>query len=80
MSRNIMETIQKKPEIKNTIIGRKKEPSVEGLTRLDNSKENLRTRRCIWRTDLECSKEKQGNGQYEKWLKDMEDRMRRPNT
>lgn len=75
-----METIQKKPEIKNTIVGRKKEPSVERLTRIDNSNENLWTRRYIWRIDLECSKEKQGNRQYDKRLKDMENRMRRSNS
>ena len=79
-----METIPKKPEIKNMVVGGKKRKKkkekerkkkenpkslVEGLTRLDNSRENLWTRRYIWSTDLKCNKEKQGNGKYEKKVK-----------
>lgn len=69
-----MGTIQKKPEVKNTVVGSKnKQTTVKGLTRLDNSSENLQTRRYIWRTDPESSKEKQENGKCEKRksLKDM---------
>ena len=40
MSRNILETIQKKSEIRNIIVGSRK-ISVERLTRLDNSSENM---------------------------------------
>ena len=76
MSRNILETIQKKSEIRNIIVGSRK-ISVERLTRLDNSSENMWIKSYIWRTDPECSKEKQQKmGNMIKGLKDMEDRIR----